>query len=125
MEIPQSWIDEILSKLDSNILIRPAARRIEKELIEYINLPINKSWDIPIGQKSDFKKFFIDTICSQINPFTHGLTCGINSEHALLVPRIHYDNRGYLVCPTCGYIQFHVKGGILCHEQSVTSQIVN
>lgn len=108
MKIPSEWLTEIYTKIDGNPICRPSFTRIEKEIRNYIESDFNKNWEIPLGQINNFKPFFINTILSQCNPMTHALTCGINSEHALLIPRIHHDNRCYLVCPTCGYIQFFV-----------------
>ena len=37
--------------------------------------------------------------------FVHPLTCGADSSHMPLLPRVIKHNKIVLVCPTCGYMQ--------------------
>jgi hypothetical protein len=108
MKIPQDWLSEYYRRLEGNIMIRPSLKRIEKEVEAYINHPFNANWELPSHQEEDFKEFFISTLLNQTNPLTHGLTCGVDSQHYLLVPRMDYRNKCYLICPTCGHIQYSV-----------------
>lgn len=54
-----------------------------------------------------FEKFCneIFTIQATPHPYSQHLTCGVDSEHACLVPRITTGGVCVLVCPTCGYVQ--------------------
>jgi hypothetical protein len=107
MKIPKEWIEEALNIIcDDRIPVhmRPSFFRVEKEVYEYVNSQFNENWEYS-KYSEEFKQFFINTIVNQCNPRTHGLTCGVNSEHAMLVPRVSYNYNPYLVCPTCGWIQ--------------------
>jgi hypothetical protein len=63
---------------------------------------------VPPKTKTDyaiFEKFCFQIFTMQANPYAHQLTCGVDSEHACLVPRITTGGVCVLVCPTCGYVQ--------------------
>jgi hypothetical protein len=110
MKIPKEWIEEALQKICNKeipISLRPSITRIEKEIDNYLNSDFNSNWEVIDANTIDyFKQFIIQVIVSQCHPYSHSLTCGINSEHASLVPRITKSGVLYLVCPSCGYIQF-------------------
>lgn len=109
MKIPQEWIDEALKKITENQLPidqRPALSRVEKEIDAYINSDFNKNWVLDPYFYDAFRYYFVGAIVSNCNPMSHGLTCGVDSNHAALVPRITNMGAIYLICPSCGYIQF-------------------
>lgn len=55
---------------------------------------------------ASFKNFCVSIMTHQGSMNVHPLTCGVNSNHALLVPRIILPEATHiLVCPTCGYVQ--------------------
>jgi len=54
---------------------------------------------------------------------SHPLTCGIDSRHDLLVPRID-GNDVVLVCPTCGNVQQYIPEGIVELHDSVKPALV-
>jgi hypothetical protein len=106
LKIPQEWIEEALQLICNKeipISLRPSMTRIEKEIDNYINSDFNEKWNSPLND--NFKGFFISIIVSQCHPYAHGLTCGVDSAHSALVPRITSNGKTYLVCPTCGFIQ--------------------
>ena len=108
MKIPEEWLSEIYNNLlERSIIERPCLSRIESDVIDHLNSQINIAWSFSESQAKEFKNFFISTIISQCNPWTHGLTCGIDSNHALLVPRIDSQNKCYLLCPSCGWVQYN------------------
>ena len=52
---------------------------------------------------------FAETIDKFQNVATfHPLTCGVNSQHENLVPRMTTSGICVLVCPTCGYVQDYI-----------------
>jgi hypothetical protein len=108
MKIPQEWIDEASKRISEHQLPineRPSLFRVEKEIDDYINSDFNKNWTLNPYLYDAFKSYFIGAIVNNCNPMSHGLTCGVDSNHAALVPRITSLGAIYLVCPTCGYIQ--------------------
>ena len=108
MKIPREWTSEICNKLIEQIVIeKPEVFVIVATVDNYVNSQFNLAWTFSETQSQEFKKFFIATVVHQCNPWTHGLTCGIDSEHALLVPRIDSENKCYLICPSCGWVQYN------------------
>ena len=108
MKIPHEWMSEIYNKLlEKNIMDRPCLSRLEQDVTDHLNSQFNIAWDFSEKQAEEFKSFFIATITHQCNHWTHGLTCGVDSNHALLVPRIDSMNKCYLICPSCGWVQYN------------------
>lgn len=109
MKIPQEWVDEALKQITEKQLpieSRPSMFRVEKEIDAYINSDFNKNWNLEPYFHEAFRSYFIGAIVSNCNPYSHGLTCGVDSDHLALVPRITKMGAVYFVCPTCGYIQY-------------------
>jgi hypothetical protein len=72
------------------------------------HLPCNEAFRayLTLEDYESFKKFCADIFAHQGSIAVHPLTCGVDSNHELLVPRlIFYENKHVLVCPTCGYVQ--------------------
>jgi hypothetical protein len=91
--------------------IRFTDEQIRNEVIDYLNNSFNNKWNNGgLKDKAGFEKFCIFIASHQCNHRIHPLTCGVDSNHALLMPRQNYDGKNYLVCPTCGYIQFSLMG---------------
>lgn len=69
----------------------------------------NKKFEVPHGIKKDkkdkFEKFCDQIFETQSNSRCYGFSCGVDSEHLALVPRITTSGVCVLVCPTCGYVQ--------------------
>jgi hypothetical protein len=80
---------------------------IRSEIDIFFSNPFNKNWICPINQVEIFVPFAINVISHQLDHSYHPLTCGTNSEHYYLVPRLTEDSKLLLVCPTCGYLQMH------------------
>lgn len=74
-------------------------------VIDYVSSDYNNKWHIPKDTEETFKEFFYNIVKTQCNPYFHPLTCGVDSNHELLVPRMDYQGNKYLICPTCGYVQ--------------------
>jgi hypothetical protein len=73
-----------------------------------IDLPFNREYTayLTCEQYARFKQFCISILSHQTSQRIHPLTCGVNSSHELLVPRITLSDYVHvLVCPTCGYVQ--------------------
>ena len=70
-------------------------------------IPFNKDFSayLTLEQYEKFKSFVVGILSHQTSSRVHPLTCGVNSSHEILVPRITIDNSHVLVCPTCGYVQ--------------------
>ncbi len=77
---------------------------IKKYLKKYIEMPFNA---LHMCGKTDknLEDLLIGYAATQCNNNQHPMTCGVNSQHELLVPRLSGSNV-FLVCPTCGYLQF-------------------
>lgn len=72
------------------------------------NLPFNKEYTayLTLEEYEKFKNFAVNILAHQSSVSVHPLTCGVDSNHELLVPRITLtDNLHVIVCPTCGYVQ--------------------
>lgn len=52
----------------------------------------------------------------------HEMTCGVDSQHALLVPKVENDVVS-LVCPTCGYEQNHIPDLVIGIRESVKHEL--
>lgn len=69
----------------------------------------NRNFEVPHGIKKDkkeqFEKFCEQIFETQANTHCYGFSCGVDSAHASLVPRITSGGNFVLVCPTCGYVQ--------------------
>lgn len=78
---------------------------IRGEIDIFFSSPFNKSWICPINQVEKFIPFAIQIISHQLDISYHPLTCGVDSGHKNLVPRITYEGNFFIICPTCGYIQ--------------------
>jgi len=51
----------------------------------------------------------------QLSGKVHPLTCGVDSEHAILEPQV-IDGQVALVCPTCGWRQGYIPDIVLTTE---------
>jgi hypothetical protein len=107
MQVSQSWIDQIveLIKSKSHIFAKKSDEHIRTLVEKWFLLPYNVSYTLSCDQYDKFQYFLINVVAHQLNNSVHPLTCGVDSSHALLVPRIDYNNNNYLICPTCCYIQ--------------------
>jgi hypothetical protein len=123
MNIPKEWIEDIQSILFKHLpmfdihLYHKSKFNLEEYNDEYIKkeinksihwwliLPFNENWQIPKGQEDNFKDFFIRIASHQLMKNMHPLTCGVNSNHDSLFPRINSNGDCLLVCSDCGYIQ--------------------
>jgi len=71
-------------------------------------LECNKKYRLylPIKDYEAFRVFSISLMAHQASRAIHPLTCGVDSNHELLVPRMTLsDHMHVYVCPTCGYVQ--------------------
>jgi len=111
MKIKQEWIDEIVDKIfnmnpfDFDFEKTPTKEDLFQEIETWIFSPFNAKWEIPVGVDDYFKEFFINITLAQLNPYMHPLTCGVDSNHKDLFPRITYTKECLLVCADCGYVQ--------------------
>jgi uncharacterized Zn-finger protein len=111
MKIPQDAKDTIVSNIKKGhpfgfvSFLSRSEKEIGKSLDDYINIPFNVAYEPPGIFKKEFLEYFIYVANHQVNSAVHPLTCGTNSNHELLVPRLDYQGNGYLICPTCGYVQ--------------------
>ena len=113
MKIPNEWIKEIIDAYDksyakSYALMECNKKLTKKQILGFLNNSLNKKWDYIPYQQEMFKLFLIKTVLHQLNPYVHQMTCGVNSNHDYLIPRIMQNDTPYLVCPTCGYVQLHI-----------------
>jgi hypothetical protein len=114
--IPQDWIDTIKENIqksfrENTFLTNPTTEKLDENIKSVLELPINKEWHIPHFRdekhREIFRTFFIDTMCHQLTPYYHPFTCGVGGgSHCNLIPRITDDGSPYLLCPTCGWIQY-------------------
>jgi hypothetical protein len=67
----------------------------------------NRKFQLPKSSEfyEKFEKFCDQIFEHQCNCSVHPLTCGVDSSHLDLVPRITTKGALVLVCPTCGYVQ--------------------
>lgn len=121
MNIQKEWLDVIYDKLKELSYIpnnignsttkelqtveRYISQAIWSNINDWLDYSFNDEWEIPKGLEEQYKQFFINILTHQLNVSIHPYTCGINSNHTDLVPRISYDSECFLVCPDCGYIQ--------------------
>jgi len=52
----------------------------------------------------------------------HEMTCGVDSQHALLAPKV-VDDVVSLVCPICGYEQNHIPDLVIGIRDSVKREL--
>lgn len=111
MKIPQDIKDTIVSNIKDghpfgfvSFLNKPE-KAIRKALDDYLAIPFNEAYEPPNFHQKEFLNYFVYVATHQINSAVHPLTCGTDSSHEILVPRMDYQGNGYLVCPTCGYVQ--------------------
>lgn len=109
MNIPEDWLEEIYAKVGRSRCLPSRNEEVRSSIKNIIDMQLNKGWVLQPSLHRYFKDFFIKIISHQTNPFTHMLTCGVNSKHSLLLPRISDNHTLYLVCPTCGWIQLNVE----------------
>lgn len=78
-----------------------------ENVLEYIKSDFNSNWwlDRKHVDNESIKSFILGIIIHQCDPFIHPLTCGVDSGHDLLVPRVDCNGNKYLICPSCGYVQ--------------------
>lgn len=76
-----------------------------KFAVELLMLPFNQSYLENTTMTFEELDVFINYLVYQSDFTKHPLTCGRNSEHQLLMPRMDHNKEKYLICPTCGYIQ--------------------
>jgi hypothetical protein len=112
MKIPHDWISEIINNLKNESMGIGSLLEYEKIIVDYWYNEFNIEWDIKQDPqvKEIFKQFFIRITTHQCNFSTHQLTCGVDSNHKFMVPRITEAGIPYLICPTCGYAQFKITG---------------
>lgn len=106
MNIPNEWIEEIYENVARSSCLPSRNEDIRMRVDEIIDMYPNREWVLRLDQQEEFKNFFIKIISHQANPFRHSLTCGVNSEHSLLLPRI-FNHTLCLICPTCLCIQLN------------------
>lgn len=106
-------IDEMVEKAFERMLSDPGVvalwqiktagydERIKGHIREYLDMPFNKDHTKVDKNQEDL---LITYAARQCRPDCHPMTCGVNSQHHLLVPRL-IGHDVYLVCPTCGYLQ--------------------
>lgn len=115
MNIPDEWFEAVVSNLKENKRLfkafgEPSEEDYSNAVKEFLEMPYNKEWEIPSNFLEAFRNFFISITAHQCMRNMHPLTCGVGGgSHDILVPRISSDGVGYLVCPTCGWIQ-NTKG---------------
>lgn len=104
--------DDILDDVVKMYEAEPLLSQRFGTLIPYdgrlINLPFNKAYSayLPLITYNRFRDFCVSMFAHQGSICIHPLTCGVDSSHELLVPRIIIsDNLHVIVCPTCGYVQ--------------------
>jgi len=110
MKIPHEWVSEICNNLIRLNRMFPSDDTDYETIFSlYWHTDFNNAWDIKQDPRliEIFKPFFIRIAIQQCNYSTHQFTCGIDSGHAFLVPRITPNGTRYLVCPICGYAEFH------------------
>jgi len=73
--------------------------------IALLMLPFNQSYLRNTILTFDELDYFMGMIIRQTDYTIHPLTCGKDSNHALLVPRLDHNKNKYIICPTCGYVQ--------------------
>ena len=106
MKIPEEWLSKIYEDI-SGWAPHISPKGVEDIVKDYLNSRFNDNWNILPRQYVTFEKFFISVVAHQCNVNVHQLTCGVDSMHQALQPRItRYDDKCYLICPTCGYVQF-------------------
>lgn len=76
-----------------------------KNSVEILMHPFNQSYLKNTILSFELLDFLVNLFISQGDYSKHGLTCGVNSSHDILMPRIDSSGNKYLICPTCGYIQ--------------------
>jgi hypothetical protein len=74
---------------------------IKKYIKEYLEMSFNSK---NTSADKNLEDLLITYAARQCSPHMHPMTCGVNSQHDLLVPRL-VGHDVYLVCPTCGYLQ--------------------
>jgi hypothetical protein len=123
MKVPAEWLETLKTLLFDDLRMthfgwyhRFRAGTLNedgiKELIsnkveEYMNHPFNTKWEIPNyeGYLEKFKGTFIGIAKHQLSKNMHPLTCGSDSNHQNLFPRISIDGHCIIVCADCGYVQ--------------------
>lgn len=106
MIIPNEWLEEIYENVARSSCLPSRNEDIRANVNKIIDMYPNKEWVLHSDQHKEFKDFFIKIISHQANPFRHMLTCNVNSEHGVLLPRI-FGHTLCLVCPTCLCIQLN------------------
>lgn len=103
-------VDKILKKIKSRIHEKYIYNKhCFPNIVSEENIVNDFNRKFELDKNSKFKEKF-DKFCDQIfeqqtNCSVHPLTCGVDSSHLNLVPRITTKGILVLVCPTCGYVQ--------------------
>lgn len=104
--------DEIVDAIFNNILnnrfseiLSVSDDDIKVSIESYVYNDFNMKYKVSPKYTEKYNGLLISVASHQCNHQIHPLTCGVDSNHELLCPRITYNGSYMLVCPTCGYIQ--------------------